>query len=72
MTAVVKRWQEARGEAEPPEHANELTSMVVADLGIAAPRIDEEPRDQLTNVTSIVRNVGRGGLRGLPCSGIQG
>ena len=45
MTVVVERWQEARGEAEPPEHANELTSLVMADLGIAAPRIDEEPRD---------------------------
>ena len=31
--AVVERWQEARGQAEPPEHANELTSLVVADLG---------------------------------------
>ncbi len=73
MTAVVERWKEARGEAEPPEQANELTSLVIsepllidrvserarmrgtlrfthprgmADLGTAAPRIDEEPRDK--------------------------
>lgn len=43
MTAVVGRWQEARGEVEAPEEAEELTSLVMADLGAAAPRIDEEP-----------------------------
>jgi len=46
MTAVVERWQEARGEAEPPEHAEELTSLVIAELGATAPRIDEEPTEK--------------------------
>ena len=73
MTAVVDRWEQARGEAEPPEQADELTSLVIseplsidrvserarmrgtlrithprgmADLGAAAPRIDEEPREK--------------------------
>jgi len=35
-----------RGEAEPPEQADELTSLVMADLGAAAPRIDEEPTEK--------------------------
>ncbi len=46
MTAVVQRWQEARGEADPPEHTDELTSLVMANLGAIPPRIDEEPTEK--------------------------
>lgn len=37
-TAVVDRWEQARGEAEPPEQADELTSLVMADLSAALGR----------------------------------
>lgn len=45
MTAVVEEWQEARGEAELPEHVEELPSSVLTDLA-AAPRIDEVPMEK--------------------------
>ncbi len=34
MTTVVERWQAARGETEPPEHADELASLTVAGLEV--------------------------------------
>jgi hypothetical protein len=46
MTAMVERWQIARGETEPPEEADELTTLMTADFGAAAPRIDEVPTEK--------------------------
>ena len=46
MTALVDRWQIARGETDPPEDADELTTLMKADFGAAAPRIDEVPTER--------------------------